>query len=81
MSQGGNIDVGGTAGVPGALTVDPLLGVLQDNGGYTPTHAITSFSIAYNAGVLAGAPATDQRSLSRDASPDIVAGHDVETAR
>jgi predicted outer membrane repeat protein len=51
--------------------IDPLLGPLQDNGGGIPTHALLPDSPAINAGVITGAPATDQRNAPRDTAPDI----------
>ncbi len=51
---------------PGDLnTTDPLLGALQDNGGYTQTHALAGNSPALDAGDDTGCPATDQRGLAR----------------
>jgi predicted outer membrane repeat protein len=60
-------DQGGTAAAP----IDPMLGALADNGGTTPTHALLSGSPAINAGITTGAPADDQRGVTRDANPDI----------
>jgi len=51
--------------------VDPALGALADNGGNTLTHALTSSSPCMDAGVVSGAPADDQRGVSRDAAPDM----------
>ncbi|MFQ6023537.1 MAG: DUF4347 domain-containing protein, partial [Acidiferrobacterales bacterium] len=67
LVDGVNNDQVGTAGTP----IDPLLGPLQDNGGMTKTHALLAGSPAINAGTAAGAPATDQRGILRDAAPDI----------
>ena len=55
---------------------DPLLGPLANNGGKTKTHALLNGSPAINAGVAAddifGNPIlTDQRGVTRDATPDI----------
>ena len=47
------------------VTTDPQLGALGDNGGPTPTMALPAGSPAIDAGVLAGAPASDQRGISR----------------
>ncbi|MBS0569930.1 MAG: hypothetical protein JSS28_04945, partial [Proteobacteria bacterium] len=44
---------------------DPLLGVLQDNGGFTPTFLPGTGSAAIDNGKDAGCPATDQRGLPR----------------
>src|SRR5262249_48406433 len=41
----------GTIGGTAPLTADPQLGPLQNNGGLTPTRAITTSSPAFNAGV------------------------------
>jgi predicted outer membrane repeat protein len=45
--------------------VNPQLGLLQNNGGPTSTHAITASSPAFNRGTNDGAPATDQRGIIR----------------
>ena len=50
---------------------DLNIGPLADNKGYTWTHALLAGSVAIDAGTASGAPATDQRGFSRDASPDI----------
>ena len=55
--------VGGATLAGSPLTDDPGLGSLADNGGQTPTHAITDASPAFDAG--ATTLATDQRSISR----------------
>src|SRR5207237_9453115 len=47
------------------LGKDPRLGPLADNGGRTLTHALLSGSPAIDAGDNAGAPAADQRGVSR----------------
>jgi hypothetical protein len=54
-------DLVGTSDNP----LDPLLGPLQDNGGPTQTIALLAGSPALNAGTANGAPATDQRGLTR----------------
>lgn len=46
-------------------TTDPLLGVLEDNGGPTRTCAIPVNSPAVDAGTSGGAPETDQRGVAR----------------
>ncbi|WNM57808.1 DUF2341 domain-containing protein [Candidatus Nitrospira allomarina] len=68
-SMGFNIDSDGTAGFGGP--VDPMLGALTDNGGPTRTHALLAGSPAIDAGTATGAPAVDQRGVTRDASVDI----------
>jgi parallel beta-helix repeat protein len=47
------------------INTNPLLGPLQNNGGPTPTCAVTAISPAFNRGTSAGAPATDQRGVAR----------------
>jgi CSLREA domain-containing protein len=56
---GGNLV--GTAGTP----LNAQLGALANNGGKTQTHALNAGSPAINAGTNTGAPATDQRGISR----------------
>ena len=64
--------VGGATGFGSDITgVSANLGVLADNGGPTRTHALLAGSPALNAGTPTGAPAVDQRGLTRDAAPDI----------
>jgi hypothetical protein len=73
ISDGGNIvrEPGACTLAPTDLSgVDPLLGPLADNGGPTPTHAITEGSPAIGHAVAATATPRDQRGVSRDASPD-----------
>ena len=53
------------------LTTDAQLQNLADNGGSTPTMALPTGSPAINAGIAAGAPATDQRGFTRTGNPDI----------
>ncbi len=54
-------------GYPGTnnLDADPLLGPLQDNGGYTWTMALQSGSAAINTGFDTSCPLTDQRGVTR----------------
>ncbi len=47
------------------LNVNPLIGALSDNGGYTQTRALLAGSPAINAGTNDGAPMLDQRGLTR----------------
>ncbi|MGA2158242.1 MAG: choice-of-anchor U domain-containing protein [Dehalococcoidia bacterium] len=47
------------------INTNPLLGPLQNNGGQTSTMAITTDSPAFNKGTNIGAPATDQRGITR----------------
>jgi hypothetical protein len=55
---------GGYAGT-GNVNTNPNLGAPADNGGTTKTCAISAASSAVNAGTATGAPATDQRGVSR----------------
>ena len=59
----------GTVGGTAPLTADPQLGPLQDNGGPTPTMAITTSSPAFNAGVPVAGTTTDQRGVARPSTP------------
>jgi hypothetical protein len=63
--------LGGNACSMPALTGDPLVGPLDDNGGDTFTHALLDSSPAINAGTDAGCPATDQRGRLRIGQCDI----------
>jgi hypothetical protein len=49
---------------------DPLLGELGDNGGPTPTHALSVASPAIDAGPLAPCPVVDQRGTARPLDGD-----------
>ncbi len=54
------------------INTDPLLNpTLQNNGGFTSTHALLNGSPAINAGTKTGAPDTDQRGYARDSTYDI----------
>ena len=61
-NEGGNL-VGNVA--PYTAPIDPLLGLLNQNGGPTTTHALLAGSPAIDAGTSEGCPATDQRGVSR----------------
>jgi hypothetical protein len=65
MSASGTI-----SGTP-ALTDDPQLGPLQNNGGLTPTMAVTTSSPAYQAGVSVPGITTDQRGIPRHDPPTL----------
>jgi hypothetical protein len=52
------------------LNTEPLLGLLQDNGGATPTQAIRPGSPAIDHGDPSFCPATDQRGVARPADGD-----------
>ena len=54
-----------------AEEANPKLAALANNGGPTKTMALPKGSPAIDAGVTAGAPATDQRGKPRDAKPDV----------
>jgi CSLREA domain-containing protein len=67
-SQGHNLDSDGTCGLSASgdmPEMDPLLGPLQDNGGFTDTHALMMNSPAIDAADDDTCPATDQRGESR----------------
>ena len=66
-SDGHNVDQDATCFGAGSGdgTADPKLGVLGDNGGETDTMAISSSGSAYDAGLNAACPATDQRGVNR----------------
>ncbi len=72
-SGGNNLDSGTTCGfgTGNLVNVDPYLAPLASNGGLTQTRALYSDSPAINAGTPTGAPSIDQRSVTRDALPDI----------
>lgn len=55
-----------------ANPIDPLLGLLQNNGGSTPTQALLPGSPALNAGVNVAGTTTDQRGVSRIGTRDIL---------
>jgi hypothetical protein len=66
--MGGGNEVPATASV---VFADPLLGVLQNNGGLTPTITIDATSLARNGGVTGvNITTTDQRGFSRVGAPD-----------
>jgi hypothetical protein len=72
-SLGYNLDSGNTLGLNQAsdlVNTDPLLAPLADNGGFTPTHALSGTSPALDRGDP-GAPAIDQRGTARSGTPDI----------
>ncbi|MFQ5667267.1 MAG: choice-of-anchor Q domain-containing protein [Candidatus Binatia bacterium] len=69
-SLGHNLDSGTTClfnAVGDLSDVDPGLGPLQDNGGFTFTHALLPGSTAIDAGDDLDCPATDQRGAPRPA--------------
>jgi hypothetical protein len=67
-SNGHNLDQNDACGftaVGDQTNVAPLIGLLADNGGPTPTHALLDNSPAIDAGNNANCPATDQRGVAR----------------
>ena len=54
-----------TASCTNVIDADPLLGALQDNGGFTETMALGTGSPAINTGNDVNCPATDQRGVTR----------------
>lgn len=72
-SQGHNLDSGNTCGFASTgdlINTDPMLGMLQDNGGVTFTHALLTGSMAIDHGDNAGCPNADQRGFSRPGDGD-----------
>jgi hypothetical protein len=73
-SQGNNLveNSNGASGFGGSdvLGKDPRLGLLQDNGGATDTHALLSRSPAIDRGSKTGCPSTDQRGVTRPRDGD-----------
>jgi hypothetical protein len=68
ISSGHNLDSGNTCGFASAgdlINTDPFLGLLQDNGGPTFTHALLVGSPAIDAGVNGGVLPIDQRGYPR----------------
>jgi hypothetical protein len=66
-----NPDTNGNLVGTSAQPINPMLGPLANNGGPTQTMALLAGSPCLNAGTANGAPATDQRGVARDATPDI----------
>lgn len=72
-SQGFNLDSGSTCGFTsnGDLTdTDPMLALLQNNGGLTFTHALLVDSPAIDRGTNSGCPTADQRGSIRPVDGD-----------
>jgi cysteine-rich repeat protein len=72
-SQGNNLDSGNTCGFAAAgdlIDTDPMLDLLEDNGGPTPTHALLFGSPAIDAADNNDCPGTDQREFGRPADGD-----------
>ncbi len=75
-SQGFNLESSNSCGFAGAgdqINTNPLLGPLTGNGGLTATHALLAGSPAIDTATAIGAPATDQRGVSRPQG----AGYDI----
>jgi hypothetical protein len=73
ISQGHNLESANTCGFAASgdfVNTNPLLGPLQNNGGNTPTQALSAGSAAIDGGDNAGCPATDQRGFPRPADGD-----------
>ncbi|MEZ5465530.1 MAG: choice-of-anchor Q domain-containing protein [Lysobacteraceae bacterium] len=56
---------GGTVNCSNIITTNPLLGTMQDNGGFTPTMLPAAGSSAINTGDSGTCPAEDQRGVAR----------------
>lgn len=68
LSDDHNLDSDDSCGLTAANDLPatlPLIGLLQDNGGSTETHALLDNSPAINAGSNANCPAQDQRGVTR----------------
>lgn len=74
-STGHNLDTDGSAALGGTGDISGVSAqldiVLQNNGGYTATHALLGGSLAINAGTSSGTPASDQRGFARAGATDI----------
>lgn len=73
VSLGHNLENGSFCGLVGTgdtLNANPLLGPLQQNGGFSPTRALLAGSPAIDGGANAGCPATDQRGVARPLDGD-----------
>jgi hypothetical protein len=64
-----SIIAGGHSGT-GNLNVNPKLGKLEDNGGFTPTYSLLVGSPAIDAGSSSNCPAMDQRDMLRPVDGD-----------
>jgi predicted outer membrane repeat protein len=68
LSTGHNLESANSCGLTSSgdlVNQNPKLGILQNNGGPTRTHALLGGSPAIDAGTNSGCPATDQRGASR----------------
>jgi hypothetical protein len=75
MTSSGSLSVNVTP-----ITADPQLGGLQDNGGPTPTMAVTGSSPAYQTGQPLENVHVDQRGLPRSASVPTLGAFEPQTA-
>jgi hypothetical protein len=64
-----SIIAGGQPGT-GNLNATPMLGPLEDNGGFTPTYSLRLGSFAIDRGGLSTCPTTDQRDMPRPMDGD-----------
>jgi hypothetical protein len=64
-------NISGTLNGSPTVTSDPQLGALQNNGGPTPTMAITTSSPAFHAGMPVAGITTDQRGVMRPDTPSL----------
>ncbi len=74
ISQGNNLESGDTCGFRASgdlVNADPMLGALQNNGGFTWTHALLPGSPAIDAGANASCPDVDQRGFLRPVDGDL----------
>ena len=77
ISSGHNLDSENSCGFnqpSDLINTNPLLGPLQDNGGPTFTLALLEGSPAIDAGDNSGAPATDQRGITRPQGTNVDIG-------
>jgi hypothetical protein len=61
----------GTIGGSAPLTADPQLGALGNNGGPMPMMALSTSSPTFQTGTSVAGVTTDQRGLSRPATPSL----------
>jgi hypothetical protein len=68
ISAGYNLEYGDSCGLGASgdiINTDPQLGTLQDNGGFSWTHALLAGSPAIDAGINVSCPVADQRGVWR----------------
>jgi hypothetical protein len=74
LSLGGNIDSDGSCNFTATSdqsNIDPMLGTLAYNGGYTPTFALMPGSPAIDRAIAARCPLHDQRGIARYGTCDV----------